>query len=381
MIQFLLGFWDYVIVFLAIITVVVFIHEMGHYLVARANGVRVETFSIGFGPEVFGHTARSGTRWKISLLPLGGYVKMFGDAETPGGTAERLARLRPEERAVAFLGKRLYQRAAIVAAGPAANFLFGIVVLTAMYSIYGQPHILPVIGEVQAGSAAAEAGLQPGDRVLLANGEEIDRFQDLQRVVQMTVGGPITLLVERNGKRLEVTTHPHLADVKDAFGNVHHGMPLLGVSAKLDGAEMVRYEPAEAAWVAAKDIVGMISDTLTGVGQMIEGTRKTDELGGPLRIAKGAGQAAQLGFGSVVVYVVLLSINLGFINLFPVPLLDGGHLLFYGIEALLGRPLGPRAQEYGFRIGLFLVFALMLLATRNDLVDLKVWDFIKGIVS
>jgi regulator of sigma E protease len=380
MLHYLVAFWDYVVVFLIILTVVVFVHEMGHFLVARLCGVRVDVFSIGFGPELFGYTAKSGTRWKVSLLPFGGYVKMFGDADaasTPDAEAEQFS---AEERKVAFPFKTVYQRAAIVAAGPISNFVFGIVVLAGMFLTLGENRLAPVVGEVAPGSAAAESGLQAGDRIVEANGEAVDRFLDLQRIVALTVGEPVRLVVKRDGQDLRLVAHPRVTEVTDPMGNTHK-RPLLGIHSDPAATEVVHHGPISALVQAVRETKEMVSTTLTALGQMIGGTRDTDELGGPLRIAKGAGQAAQLGVGSVIFYTILLSINLGLINLFPVPLLDGGHLLFYGVEALRGRPLGPRAQEYGFRIGLFLVFALMLLATRNDLVDLKVWQFVKGLVS
>lgn len=379
MMHLLTGFWDYVVIFVVILTVVVFVHELGHFLVARWCGVKVEVFSIGFGPELFGFTAKSGTRWKFSLLPLGGYVKMFGDADA-ASTPDLAAYLPPEQQSFAFRYKKVYQRAAIVVAGPASNFIFGIVVLAGLLMVYGQSRTAPVIGQIQADSAAAEAGLKPGDRVREANGQGVERFEDLQRIVRLTVGEPVSLIIERAGQSMRITAVPRVTEVKDVFGSVHK-MPVLGIVADPNSTEVVRYDPPRALWAAARETGEMVSSTLVGIGQMLSGQRETDELGGPLRIAKGAGQAAQLGVGSVVFYTILLSINLGLINLFPVPLLDGGHLLFYGIEALQGRPLGPRAQEYGFRIGLILVFALMLFATRNDLIDLRVWEFIKGLVS
>lgn len=379
MMHLLVGFWDYVIIFLVILTVVVFVHEMGHFLVARWNGVRVEVFSIGFGPELFGFTAKSGTRWKIGMLPLGGYVKMFGDADA-ASTPDFSTDLPPDLQRFSFRHKKVHQRAAIVAAGPAMNFIFGIVVLAGMFMIYGQPRTAPVIGQVQEGSAAAAAGLLAGDRVREANGQGVERFQDLQRIIRLTVGEPVDLIIDRHGQSMRLTAQPRVTEVKDIFGNVHK-TPVLGIVADPDSTEVVHYDPVSALWAATRETGDMVTSTLIGLGQMATGQRESDELGGPLRIAKGAGQAAQLGIGSVVFYTILLSINLGLINLFPVPLLDGGHLLFYGVEALQGRPLGPRAQEYGFRIGLILVFALMLFATRNDLVDLRVWEFIKGLVS
>jgi len=380
MLHYLVAFWDYVIVFLIILTVVVFVHEMGHFLVARLCGVRVDVFSIGFGPELFGYTAKSGTRWKFSAVPFGGYVKMFGDADaasTPDAASEKFS---AEERKVAFPFKAVYQRAAIVVAGPLSNFIFGIVVLAGMFMTLGENRLAPVVGEVTPGSAAAEAGLLAGDRIVEANGEAVDRFIDLQRIVALTVGEPVQLVLNRNGQDLRLTAHPRVSEVTDPMGNTHK-RPLLGIRSNPAATEVIHHGPISALVQSLRETREMVSTTLTAMGQMIGGTRDTDELGGPLRIAKGAGQAAQLGLGSVVFYTILLSINLGLINLFPVPLLDGGHLLFYGVEALRGRPLGPRAQEYGFRIGLFLVFAMMLLATRNDLVDLKVWAFVKGLVS
>lgn len=375
----LVNFWDYVVVFLFILTVVVFVHELGHFLVARWAGVRVEVFSIGFGPELFGWTARSGTRWKVSVLPFGGYVKMFGDADA-ASTPDLGRQFTEEEAKYAFPAKKVGYRAAIVAAGPLANFVFGIVAMAIMFMVYGEPRTAPVIGQVQADSAAAEAGLQSGDRILQANGQTVDRFQDLQRVVRMTVGEAVSLRVQRSGQILTVVAQPRITEIKDSFGNLHK-TPVLGIVADAEATEFLSHGPLSALAAATRETGEMVSTTLTGLGQMLTGRRQTDELGGPLRIAKGAGQAAKLGLSSVIFYTILLSINLGLINLFPVPLLDGGHLMFYGIEALKGRPLGARAQEYGFRVGLILVFALMLLATRNDLVDLRVWELLKGLIS
>lgn len=376
----LTGFWYYVIVFLVILTVVVFVHEMGHFLVARWNGVRVEVFSVGFGRELFGYTSRAGTRWRVSLLPLGGYVKMFGEGDAIQSDDGTERPLTPQERAVSFRHKRVGQRAAIVAAGPVANFLFGIAVLAAMFMAIGQPMIPPVVGMVQPGSAAAEAGLRESDRILSINGIEVERFQDIQHVVRLRIGEPLMMEVARGGEVHELKAVPRITELEDAFGNVQR-LPVLGIGADVENTEIVRHGPVTATWNAVKETGVIVSSTFTALGQMISGVRDAEEIGGPLRIAKGAGQAAQMGLISVVVYTVLLSINLGLINLFPIPLLDGGHLAFYAVEAVRGRPLGERAQEYGFRIGLFLVFALMIFATRNDLIDLKVWDLFKGLFS
>lgn len=379
MIAYLTNFWDYVIVFLLILTIVVFVHELGHHLVARWCGVKVETFSIGFGPELFGWYAKSGTRWRISALPLGGYVKMFGDAgeaSMPDNSREYSS----AEKSVAFQFKTVWQRMAIVVAGPAMNFIFGIFALAILLSVYGEPRNAPVIEQVQEGSAAAEVGLQKGDRIVEIAGQDVKTWQDLQRIVQMSVGEPISLTVEREQQRLNLLAHPQIKEVTDLFGNVHK-TPILGILPDQSATELVRFNPATAVFEAANQTVEMVGATLKGIGQMITGQRDATEVRGALGIAKGAGAAAKIGIGAVAYYIILLSINLGLFNLFPVPMLDGGHLMFYVIEAVRGRPLGAKAQEYGFRLGLFLVFALMLFSTRNDLLDLRVWDFIKRVVS
>jgi regulator of sigma E protease len=379
MIPFLMNIWDYVIVFLLILTVVVFVHELGHYLVARWCGVKIETFSIGFGPELFGWYDKSGTRWRVSALPLGGYVKMFGDAD-PASTPDNNREFTAAEKAVAFQYKTVWQRIAVVVAGPAMNFIFGIVALAILLSVYGEPRNAPVIDQVQENSAAAEVGLRKGDRVVEAAGQQVKSWQDLQKIIQMSVGEPIPLVVTRDDQRVELLAHPQIKEVTDLFGNVHK-TPLLGILPDTAATELVRFNPATALAESVTQTWDMVGATLKGIGQMILGQRDSSEVGGPLRIAKGAGAAAKIGLGGVAYYIILLSINLGLFNLFPVPLLDGGHLLFYGIEVLRGRPLGQRAQEYGFRLGLFLVFALMLFTTRNDLLDLRVWDFIKRVIS
>lgn len=377
--EFLAGFWNYVVVFLLILTVVVFVHEAGHFFVARWNGVKVDVFSIGFGPEVWGRTAKSGTRWRLSLLPLGGYVKMFGDADASSATGDDRP-MTEAEKAVSFRHKRVGQRAAIVFAGPAANFVFAILGLAAMFMVLGQQVTEPVIGQVHAGMAAEQSGLKAGDRVLAINGTPVDRFQDIQRIVRLEIERPLTLALDRNGQRLEIVATPRIIERKGMFGDMER-VPVLGISADPSSTRIVKHGPIGALGQALKETETMVTSTFVGIGQMINGTRDSDELGGPIRIAKGAGEAAQIGLASVVFYTILLSLNLGLINLFPIPVLDGGHLLFYGFEAILGRPLGEKAQEYGFRIGLFLVLALMVFATRNDIVSLPVWDMMKRMLS
>lgn len=372
------GVLDFLVPFLVILTVLVFVHELGHYLVARRNGVRVEVFSIGFGPELFGWTDRARTRWKFSLIPLGGYVKMFGDANAASAPGANLSQMSEEDKAIAFQHKRLGQRTWIVAAGPLANFLLAIVLLAGLFWIHGQPFTPPVIGAVQPDSAAEAAGLLAGDRIVAINGEPIERFEEVQRIVRLHPQQPLQITVLRDGTEAVLRATPQRTDIEDNFGN-RHEIGLLGVSRS--GVEYVRHGPIEATWRAAQETVALTLGTLEAVGQIISGSRSAEELGGPLRIAQMSGQVAEVGIVPVIWFMALLSINLGLINLFPIPMLDGGHLLFYAIEAVRGRPLGERAQEYGYRIGLALVLTLMLFATWNDLVQLRVVDFIKGFVT
>ncbi len=376
--EFLGGVWDYVVPFLVILTVLVFVHEMGHYLVARRNGVRVEVFSIGFGREIFGWTDSAGTRWKFSLIPLGGYVKMFGDSNVTGAGAGATAGMTPEEREVSFLHKRLGQRSAIVFAGPLANYVFAIIVLTGLFAFYGQPFTPAVVGTVQPESAAAEAGIKPGDRIVGIDGSRIERFEDVRQIVAMSPEVTMTIVVERNGAEVSLRATPRRTVLTDNFGNEHE-IGLLGVTRR--GVEFVRHDPLTAVWRSVKETMSITSATFKAIGQMFAGTRATKELGGPLRIAQMSGQMAQGGFYTFLWFMGVLSLHLCLINLFPVPMLDGGHLLFYGIEAIRGKPLGEQAQEYGFRIGLALVLTLMLFVTWNDLVHLKVVDFIIELVT
>ena len=375
---FLNGLVGYVIPFLLILTALVFVHEMGHFLVARRNGVRVEVFSIGFGPEIFGWTDRAKTRWKFSLIPLGGYVRMFGDANAISQPGADQAELTEAERAVSFHGKRLSQRAWIVAAGPLANFLFAIVLLAGLFGTIGQPFTPPVAGDVVPESAATQAGILPGDRFVAIDGEAIERFEDVQRIVRASPERTLEIVVRRDGRDVTLSAVPKRSEVTDNFGN-QQAIGLLGVTRS--GVEYVRHGPLMALWRATRETVSLSVGTLQAVGQIIVGTRSSDELGGPLRIAQMSGQVAEAGLVTVIWFMAVLSINLGLINLFPIPMLDGGHLLFYAIEAARGRPLGERAQEYGFRIGIALVFSLIIFVTWNDLVRLEVFDFIKRLAT
>ena len=370
--------------FLCVLTVLVFVHELGHYLVARWNRVRVEVFSIGFGPEIFGWTDRGGTRWKVSALPFGGYVKMFGEAPEAGPDPNPGAGPMPDsateaDRAVSFAHKTLGQRAAIVVAGPFANFLFAVVVSAVLFATIGQQLTSTVVSEVVPGSAAEAAGIQRGDRIVALNGQAVSRFEDIAALVQLGLGEPLRLKVQRGGSTIELNATPKVVQQVDIFGDTHR-IGLLGIQASGPG-EIVRYDPATATWKAVVETYRRAAGMLKAIGQIITGIRPSNEVGGVLRIAKMSGDIASRSVIDVVDFAVILSINLGLINLFPVPLLDGGRLLFYGAEALRGRPLGPRAEEWGLRLGLALVLSLMLFATWNDLVSLKVIQFLKHVFA
>lgn len=371
------GLYGFGIPFLVILTALVFVHELGHYLIARWNGVRVEVFSIGFGPELFGWNDKAGTRWKFSLIPLGGYVKMFGDANAASMPAEGNEEMSAAERAMAFPYKRLGQRAAIVAAGPIANFLFAIVVLAALFMFYGQPFTPAVVGEVVEGSAAEAAGFQVGDKVTAVDGTTVARFEELQRIVAIRPSEELRITVERGGREVDLLATPDRVERPNGLGETQ----VVGLLGLRGGApEYTRHGPLSAVWQATRETISIVDQTFTALGQIIRGARDTDELGGPIRIAQMSGQAAELGLLTMVHFAAMLSINLGLINFFPVPMLDGGHLLFYAIEAVRGRPLGERAQEYGFRIGLALVLTLMVFVTWNDLLRIdSLVNFVKGL--
>lgn len=359
------GAFGYGLPFLVILTVLVFVHELGHYLLARRFGVRVEVFSIGFGPEIFGRTDKAGTRWKFSLIPLGGYVKMFGDADASSRPDHEMGELSEAERAVAFPYKTLGQRSWIVAGGPLANYLFAIVVFAILFMTIGQPFTPAVVGDVVPDSAAAEAGFQAEDRIIRINNTEIERFEEVQQIVLLAAGERMDIVVLRDGAEVDLVATPRLVETTDGLGNETKAGQL-GIMRS--GMEFTRHNPAAAVWRAGEYTLSVTRDILKSLGQMIVGKRSAKELGGPLQIAKMSGQVAEIGWTASLQFIGLLSITLGLINLFPIPILDGGHLLFYAIEAVRGRPLGERAQEYGFRIGLALVLSLMVFATWNDIV-------------
>ncbi|NQW00704.1 MAG: RIP metalloprotease RseP [Rhodospirillales bacterium] len=376
----ILGFtWNYIVVFLLVLTVLVFVHEWGHYWVARRNNVRVEVFSIGFGPEIYGWNAASGTRWKISAIPLGGYVKMFGEGDDASNTADRPP-LTEEEKAVSFHYKSIGQRAAIVAAGPIVNFIFAIFAFAVLAGVIGTAVPLAAVGKVVKDSAAAAAGLLPGDQFVSIDGENINYFSDLRRIVSASPNKSLAFVVNRDGEELQVNATP-LPSVRTNPEGVEVEVGLLGVEWNPEFIEYERQNPVMALWIGVERTYFVTTNILSYIGDMVSGRRGTDELGGPLRIAQISGEMAKQGLAEVILLMAMLSVNLGLINLFPIPMLDGGHLAFYAIEALLGKPLGEKAQEYGFRFGLILVLMLVVFVTWNDLVHLEVIESIKGLFT
>jgi regulator of sigma E protease len=362
------GFTGWVIPFLFGLSVVVFFHELGHFLVARFCGVRVLTFSLGFGPELAGFTDRHGTRWKISAIPLGGYVKFFGDenaASVPNqSTVESMT---ADERRRSFFHQPVGRRAAIVVAGPLANFILAVAIFAIVFSIYGRQTTSARVDAVVPDSAAAAAGLKPGDIVLAIDGHKVGSFSDMQRLVSANAGRTLSLEVDRGGAPVIISATPQLKRGTDGFGN-STCQAVLGVSRSMSPSdvktEMV--DPASAVWLGVKETWSIIDRTFSFIGGLFSGTECADQVGGVVRIAQISGQVASLGFMPVLQLVAMLSVSIGLLNLFPIPLLDGGHLLFYGIEAALGRPLPERAQEIGFRIGFAIVVMLMIFTFIND---------------
>ncbi|MGY6568068.1 MAG: RIP metalloprotease RseP [Salinarimonas sp.] len=368
--------WDlifgYLIPFVFVLAIVIFIHEMGHFLVGRWYGVGVEVFSIGFGPEIIGWTDGHGTRWKVSAVPLGGFVKFAGDlnvSSTPD--AEGLRSMSPEERARSFHHKPVSQRAAIVAAGPIANFLLAIAIFAGLAYFNGKQVLEPRVQAVVEGSAAEAAGFQPGDLVLSINGREVVGFSDLQRFVSSAAGDELVIRVERDGFEETLIATPVRTEQETPFGR--HRVGMLGISAVNDpeAVRHIEFGPIEALGQGFSETYFVIDRTIDYLGKLVTGRESADQLSGPIRIAQVSGNVFSLGgLLGLISLTALLSVSIGFINLFPVPMLDGGHLMYYAIEAVRGKPLSEEAQEIGFRIGLALVLMLMLFVTWNDIVNI-----------
>ena len=372
----ILGFLQNFGPFLLVIGVLIFVHELGHFLVARWVGVRIEVFSIGFGRELFGFYDRHGTRWKFCLLPLGGYVKMFGEADElleADGTTRQLTQT---ERSQSFFHKSLLRRSAVVVAGPVANYIFAIIVLAIMFMTYGQPFTAPVIGFVNEDSAAEEAGLEAGDRIISIDGQPMERFEDIAAIIQFGLGKPVELVFQRDGVQHTMLVQPDVVETDDNFGNVTR-IGRLGIKPASD-TEVRTHGPLEAVGAASVATVETSQRILEALWQMVEGTRSTEEIGGPLRIGKMAGDILKEGVVALIGFAAWISVMLGLFNLFPIPMLDGGHLAFYAYEAVRGRPAHVRAQDWALKAGIVVLVGMAIFALHNDL---KLFDFFKNLLT
>ncbi|KRA48819.1 RIP metalloprotease RseP [Devosia sp. Root635] len=368
MFEFLYWLLSYVVPFLAVLTVIVFVHEMGHYLVARWNGVAIDAFSIGFGRELIGWNDRHGTRWKISAVPLGGYVRFTGDmnaASVPD--PDTLANVDPELAPRLFANKNVWQRIAVVAAGPLANVILTFLILYALLLGYGRYTIPPVVGDVIAGSVAEAAGIEPGDIITAVDGYAVRGFEDFQRMVATSPERPVTVELDRGSVSKTLVLVPEAVDVEDRFGNSQR-IGRIGVSRDVAETDVTLYRPGpvEAVGMTVEEIRFIIQRTAAFLGDFFVGRGDVEQLGGPVKVAKVSGEVATLGIVALINLTALLSLNIGIFNLLPVPMLDGGHLLYYLVEAVRGRPLSMRVQEMGFRFGFALVLALMVFTLFND---------------
>lgn len=358
-----------IVPFLFVLTIVVFVHEMGHYLVGRWCGIGVRAFSIGFGPELFGFNDRRGTRWKLCAIPLGGYVKFVGDMNvTSSPEGAEVDNLSEAERKVAFHTQPVWKRAATVFAGPLFNFLLTIAVFTVLFTAYGRYVMEPTVAEVRAGSPAAVAGIMPGDRFVSVDGTPVETFSDVQRLVSGRGGDPIKFVMRRDGKEVDVTAAPEMMEQKDALGNSVK-VAVIGVvnNEEMGQPRLISYSVGGAFVQATSETWHVIERTGQFLQRFVVGREDKCQLGGPVKIADMAGKAAKLGFEWLIQLVALLSVGIGFLNLLPIPPLDGGHLAFYAVEAVIRRPVSERAMEAVYRVGMILVLAFMGFVFWNDL--------------
>ena len=365
------GFFGAVIPFLFVLTVVVFVHEMGHFLVGRWCGVGVHAFSIGFGPELVGFNDRHGTRWKLCAIPLGGYVKFHGDANGASvPSPEAIARMTPQERATSFPTQPVAKRAAIVVAGPVANFILAILLFAGAIWLGGRMELPARVSAIDPNSAAAQAGFQTGDLVKSIDGEPVADFNAMYRIVTGSAGTPLNFVVERAGADVPIVATPAVYEESTKFGR--HRIGRLGIrSPAATEAKLVTYGPVASLGLGVHETAFVVERTFSYLGKLVTGRESADQLSGPIGIARVSGEVAKVGgIGGLIGLIALLSVSIGLLNLFPVPLLDGGHLLFYAFEVVRGRPLSERAQEIGFRLGLALVLVLMIFAAWNDILNL-----------
>ena len=364
---------NYIIPFIILIMIVVFIHEYGHYYVAKKYGVGVTDFSIGFGKEIFGWNDKSGTRWKICWIPLGGYVKFFGDRNVFSQSEQKeiINKYNDEDRKKLFILKPLYQRSLIVAAGPLANFVLALVIFTMIYMFVGKDMTPAIIDEVAQDSPAFIAGMKKNDKILYIDNKKVESILEVSTFINTSTEEIIEFIVQRNDQELSLKVQPKLMDGKDSLGNaVKKRMIGIKLSSLNDNYNKKTLGPSKAIYYSFKEVWFVTSTSLNYIGKMFTGSADTSQLGGPIRIAKITGQVAEYGIIPFISIMAYISISLGLINLFPIPMLDGGHLMFYLIEKILGQPLNQKIQEGFFRIGLFLLFSMMFFATFNDLKDL-----------
>ncbi len=363
------------VAFLFVLSIVVVVHELGHFLVARWCGVKVDAFAMGFGREIFGWNDSKGTRWRVNWLPLGGYVKFMDDANGASmPSAEIIAAMTPEERATSFHAKHLWQRAAVIFAGPLANFLLAIALFASLFMIWGVRTFPARVEEVVAESPAARAGLRGGDLIIDVDGNQIGSFTDLLRIVSVNPERELAVTFERDGKPMTVKVTPERKEEADGLGGKMQ-VGRLGIrSANTPTSGTFRhYGPVEALGLGVKESIYVITSSLSSIGKMVSGRENAAQLGGPLKIAAVAGKAASIGFDSLLNVAALVSLSVGLFNLFPIPPLDGGHLMFYAAEAIRGRPLSDNAKEIGFRMGFALILMLVVLVMWNDRLVVKGW--------
>jgi regulator of sigma E protease len=359
----------YILPFLFVLSLVIFFHEVGHFLIGRWCGVKVETFSLGFGPELFGFDDRYETHWRVAALPLGGYVKFHGDANGASVPSEAaMEAMSPQERAVSFSTQKVWKRAAIVAAGPVANFLLAVLIYTGVFYVHGRALLLPVLDTVAAGSAAEEAGFQPGDLIVAIDGTRVESFEDMQRFVQGASGTPLGFVVARAGKSVELVATPRRRDLVTPFGTARVGV--LGFQPNPANWHVQTYGLLDSVKIAGSETWYIMARTGSYLKGLAAGQESTDQLSGPIRIAEVSGAMAKIGVAALLALAAVVSISVGILNLLPVPLLDGGHLVYYAVEAMRGKAMNQRAQQFGFDIGLTLLTSLMFVATYNDILRL-----------
>ena len=359
----------YTVPFIVVLSILIFVHEYGHYIVARWCGVKIEEFSLGFGKTLFSRTDKHKTIWKVCAVPFGGYVKMYGDEDASSKSdIKKLKKMTKKQKAVAFPFKKLHQRFAIVLAGPAFNYIFAVLCFVFLFMTFGEQYTKPIVSEVVSESSAEMAGLKSGDTVLVYDGEKIEKFEDIKRISSLNYGKAMPIKVSRDGEVLDLELTPKTLDITNRFGDVQKEGVIGIVSVEI---EFVKHgNPLVAVNQSFKACNDIITGTLQAIGQIIMGNRSGKEMGGPLKIAKLSKDFASQGFAALIFFIGVLSVNLALINLFPIPVLDGGHLLFYAIEAVIRRPVPEKIQEVCFKIGLGLILTLAVVITFNDIVTM-----------